>query len=379
MSWHTLVVATLVVLVGVVALAVVVVLTKVLRTRREQAARAALAPYRLHLVALAAGEDEDGSHLQALMEAPAAVHGVVDDAVVEFLQKVRGAPTDELSMVLLTHGALERAPHHLRSRSERERARAAQMLGLCRVGSALPLLITALQDSSLEVRVAAAQALGQLGEPTAAAPLLAAVGAEHGIPAGIGADSVSSLGVGVAPALVDALGSTSSTTRTVAAYVSGVGSFRRSVPALRELVRSDPDLTVRETSATALGNIGAADDVEVLAEHTGAVHPLPLRRICAEALGALGDPAAVPHLSALLSDPDPRLAEIAATSLLELGPRGRAVVAPVEEEEARTAQEGAWDDRRGLPVASAVTVAALRDGVPDPLGQGSTDAPGSAR
>jgi hypothetical protein len=375
MTWHALVVATVVVLLGCVVLAVLVALTKVLRTRRERAARAALAPYRMHLVALAAGEDEDGAHLQALMEAPEEVHGVVDAAVVEFLQKVRGAPTDELSMVLLTHGALERAPHLLRSRSDRDRARAAQMLGLCRVGSALPLLIEALRDGSLEVRVAAAQALGQLGEPTAAAPLLAAVGAEHGIPAGVGADAVGSLGVGVAPALVDALASPSPTTRTVAAYLSGIGSFRRSVPVLRELVRSDPDLTVRETSAAALGNIGAADDVEVLAEHTGAVHPLPLRRICAEALGTLGDPAAVPHLAALLDDPDPRLAEVAAASLLELGPRGRAVVDPVEEAEAQTALQGAWDSRRGLPVASAATMAALRDGVRDDLPGG----PGAAQ
>ncbi|GAB3444553.1 hypothetical protein GCM10027517_24370 [Phycicoccus ginsengisoli] len=365
MSWHTLLVATLVVLVCSVALAVVVALTKVLRTRRERATRAALAPYRMHLVALAAGEDEDGDHLQTLMDAPEAVRGVIDDAVVEFLQKVRGAPTEELSMVLLTHGALERAPHHLRSRHERERARAAQMLGLCRVGSALPLLIEALRDTSLEVRVAAAQALGQLGEATAAAPLLAAVGAEHGIPAGVGADAVGSLGVGVAPALVDALASPSPTTRTVAAYVSGIGSFRRSVPALRELVRSDPELSVRETSATALGSIGAADDVEVLAQHTAAPHPLPLRRICAEALGTLGDPAAVPHLAALLGDPDPRLAEIAATSLLQLGPTGHAAVQPVEQAEAESAQQGIWDPRRGLPVASAATMEALREGRTD--------------
>lgn len=53
----------------------------------------------------------------------------------------------------------------------------------------------------------------------------------------------------------------------------------------------------------------------------------------------------MPTLAALLRDPDPRLAEIAATSLVRLGPCGRAAL------------DAAADER---PVQSALTVAALQ-------------------
>jgi HEAT repeat protein len=114
---------------------------------------------------------------------------------------------------------------------------------------------------------------------------------------------------------------------------------------LRHLLAADPDLTVRETCAQAIGTIGRTDDVEALARHTEASHPPPLRRMCAEALGDLGEPSAVPTLAALLHEPDPRLAEIAATSLVRLGPCGR------------DALEAASDAR---PVRSALTLAALQ-------------------
>jgi HEAT repeat protein len=45
--------------------------------------------------------------------------------------------------------------------------------------------------------------------------------------------------------------------------------------------------------------------------------------MCAGALGDLGEPSAVPTLAALLHEPDPRLAEIAATSLVRLGSAAR--------------------------------------------------------
>jgi HEAT repeat protein len=172
------------------------------------------------------------------------------------------------------------------------------------------------------------------------------VGAPNGgLPAGLAADALLGMGVGISGALGDALADPDPRTRTVAAHLCGVGSFTRALPSLRDRLAHDPDLTVRETCAQALGSIGRADDVEVLARHTEAVHPLPLRRVCAEALGALGEDAAVPTLAALLRDPDPRLAELAATSLVRLGSCGRAAL------------DAAADER---PVQAALTVAALQ-------------------
>ncbi len=311
------------VLTACVALVLLIVATKVTRTLREQRVAALVAPHRPHLLAVASGEDDDGAHRDALMEVDGPARGAVDDAVVELLSKVRGAPAEELAAVLLAHGAVDRAPHDLRHRSTLRRARAAHVLGLCHVGAALPLLVEALGDPAPEVRVAATRALGRIGEPSASAAMLAAVGAERVVPAGPAADALEGMGVGISTSLRDALSAPSPTTRTVAAYLSGEGSFTRSREGLRTALAHDVEPTVRAAAAVALGRMGQAEDVEVLLDQTAPSQPRALRRACASALGELGEPSAVSGLRELLFDDDPRLAEIAATSLGQLGQPGR--------------------------------------------------------
>jgi HEAT repeat protein len=308
------------------ALLVLIVTTKLTRTRRDRRTSALVAPHRMDLLAVASGEDEDGVHRDALITVDGPARDALDDAVVDLLAKVRGVPAEELASVLLAHGAVDRAPHDLKHHNTIRRARAAHILGLCHVGAALPLIVDALRDPAPEVRVAATRALGRLGEPSAAPPLLAAAGAERAVPAGPAADALEQMGVGIADALRDGLLATSPTTRTVSAYLSGEGSFTRSIDLLRLSLTTDEDPVVRATSAVALGRMGRAADVAVLLEGTGEQQPSGLRRACAAALGDLGDPSAVDGLRELLADPDPRLAEIAATSLLRLGPAGRAAL-----------------------------------------------------
>jgi HEAT repeat protein len=337
--------ATFVVFAAGAVLAVVLVLTKLGRDRRARRRAALVAPLRRHLIAVSAGED-DGTSRAALAAADGPARHAVIGAVSELLGKVRGLPAEQLVEVLDRHGALASAMTDLHHASPVRRARAAQLLGVSRVPDAVDPLVEALGDKASEVRASAAYALGLIGDPRAAAPLLRAVGAPRaGLPAGLAADALLGMGVGISGALGDALADPDPRTRTVAAHLCGVGSFTRAVPSLRERLAHDPDLTVRETCAQALGRIGRADDVEVLTRHTEAVHPLPLRRVCAEALGALGEDAAVPTLAALLRDPDPRLAELAATSLVRLGPCGRAALA------------AAADER---PVQAALAVAGLQ-------------------
>jgi HEAT repeat protein len=314
------------VLLACLALVLLIVTTKLTRTLRDRRTLALVAPHRLHLLAVASGEDDDGSHRDALIAVDGPAREALDDVVVDLLTKVRGVPAEELASVLLAHGAVDRAPHDLVHRSTIRRARAAHVLGLCHVGAALPLVVEALRDPAPEVRVAATRALGRLGEPSAAAPLLAAVGADRAVPAGPAADALEQMGVGIAGALRDGLLATSPTTRTVAAYLSGEGSFTRSTDLLRLSFRTDEDPVVRAASAVALGRMGRPADVPVLLEGTGAEQPSGLRRACAAALGDLGDPTAVDGLTGLLADPDPRIAEIAATSLLKLGPVGRSAL-----------------------------------------------------
>jgi hypothetical protein len=316
---------------------VLVVATKVRRTVRQRRRAALLRPFRSQLIVVSAGEDEGRAALSALVAADGAAGRVVDAAAVGMLGKVRGMPADQLVEVLQVHGAVRDATSDLRHRSPVRRARAAQLLGLTRARITAPALVTALRDDAVEVRAGAAYALGLMGDADAAGPLLEAVDApDAGLPAGIAAQALLSMGVGISQALLDGLYSERAGTRHLAAYVSGVGSFTRSVPALRRLLENDVDLTVREASATALAAIGTALDVGVLGRHTVPGLPLSLRRTCAIALGELGDVAAVPLLTELLDDPDPRLAELAARALVELGPAGQSALLerPVSEPDA---------------------------------------------
>ena len=332
---------------GLVAL---LVATKVLRTRHERRAAELVQHHRLHLVAVAAGEDDDGSHLRALEAVDGEAREPLDDVVIDLLTKVRGAPAEALASLLLAHGVADRAPHDLRHRNPVRRARAASALGLCDVGSALPLLVEALKDHSPQVRVAATSALGRIGQPSAARPILAAVGAEDAVPAGPAADALERMGVGVSPALAEGLGADSATTRTVAAYVSGEGAFSRSVPGLREALAADPDLTVRETAATALGKVGRSDDVLFLLRYAAADQPLSLRRSAVAALAELGDASSIDAMAGLAADDDPRVAETAAEALLRLGAPGRAALDQVPPSPA---------------VETARLVAAMRRGTPE--------------
>jgi len=320
-------VSSALVLLACLGLVLLIVSTKVLRTLRERRTAALVAPHRPDLLAVASGEDDDRVHRDALIAVDGAARDALDDVVVDLLGKVRGVPAEELASVLLAHGAVDRAPHDLSHRNTVRRARAAHVLGLCHVGAALPLVVEALRDPAPEVRVSATRALGRLGQPSAAAPLLAAVGAERAVPAGPAADALEGMGVGIADALRDALLATSPTTRTVAAYLSGEGSFTRSTDLLRLSLRTDEDPVVRAAAAVALGRMGRPVDVPVLLEGTQAQQPSELRRACAAALGDLADASAVDGLLGLLADPDPRLAEIAATSLIRLGPVGHSALA----------------------------------------------------
>jgi HEAT repeat protein len=327
-----------VVLAACLAMVVLIVATKVARTRRERRTAALVAPYRIDLLAVSAGEDDDGSHRARLVGADGPSREALDGTMTTLLGKVRGAPADHLAEVLHAHGAIDRAMEELEHRSSVRRARAAHLLGLCHIHRALSGLAAALGDPTPEVRASAAHALGLIGNPAVARRVLDAVGTSRPIPAGAAADALEGMGTGISEALLDALHDPSPTVRTVAAQVSGEGSFTRSTPRLRELLTHDPDLTVREAVAGALAHLGRAEDVEVLARHTGNEQPTPLRRTCVTALGELGEPSAAPHLVALLDDTDPRLAELAATALLCLGALGREALGDRQGSAAETAR-----------------------------------------
>lgn len=324
-------VATVGVLGACAALVLAIVVVRVDRLWRERREQRLLAPLRAGLIRVAAGEDADGLATRELASTTGPTATILDRRIVALLGKVRGAPTEQLVQVLRAHGAVDRAHCDLSRRSPVRRARAAQALGLTRAHEARPGLESALGDRHLEVRASAAFALGLLGHPESGAAVLAAVagtdarrGSVMGLPAGAASEALLAMGVGISTDLLDGMRHEHPRTRTVAAHVSGTGSFTRGLDQLRELLEHDPEVTVREVAATAIGQLGRRpEDVDALARLTGAGAPRSLRRACVVALGELRLPEAVPLLSGLVTDEDERLRELAATALLTLGPLGR--------------------------------------------------------
>lgn len=325
-------------------LALSVIVAKFNRLRRENRTANALAPVRWALIELAAGEPEG---LPTLRAARGSTADAIDESAVRLLAKVRGEPANQLVAVLEEHGALDRARAEASHRSPVRRAHAVQLLGLARVNDSTALISEALEDPASEVRASAAYAAAYLADPWLAAPLLRSVGEGDGIPAGLAADALLEMGVEIAPVLRAAMRNPAPHTRMVAAHVAGVGTFVHALPELRELIDSDPDLTVRVEAAEALGLIGRDSEVDLLARHTAVGEPTDLRRASARALGRVGSPNAVPALLELLDDSDTRLAELAAQALVQLGPRA------IDTLEAR----------RGEPaVGTALVLAGLRAG-----------------
>jgi len=332
----------LLVLLACLALALSVIWSKVTRLRRERRTARSLAPVRGALIELAAGEP---GGLRILRSARGKTADAIDETAVALLAKVRGEPANQLVAVLEDHGALERAKLEVSHRSPVRRARAVQLLGLARVDDSTALISEALEDEASEVRASAAYAASYLADPWLAAPLLRAVGTGEGIPAGLAADALLEMGVEITPVLRAAMRNTAPRTRMVAAHVAGVGTFVQALPELRELIGTDPDVTVRVEAAEALGSIGQDSEVVLLARHTRPDQPTDLRRACAEAMGRIGSPLAHDDLVGLLDDDDPRLAELAAESLVAIGPRGVATL----------------EQRRDEPAAgTALVLAALR-------------------
>lgn len=338
--------------VGVIAAA------KLHRGRAGRKTATLLMPYRRALIALACGEDEDGQAAVLLSELPPATWDRLRPSVVAFLTKVRGTPADDLGELIRSHGEIDAAKAKLTSRSAIRRARAAYLLGLVRDSGSVGLVLPLLKDPDADVRLVAARALGSMGDSSAASGVLHALRTNHGqigLPAWVAAEALLSMGVEIAPALQIGLTSKDPAVRNVCAMVAGHGVFLSTAPLLRVLLASDSDGAVRASAAVALGRVGGGNDVVTLARHAGASEVTGLRRTCVTALGELGHRGSLRALAVLLGDGDRRVAELAATSLVRIGPGG---IARLEEAAAVTPQSPS-----GRAAGVAIALARLREPV----------------
>ncbi|MDT0215053.1 HEAT repeat domain-containing protein [Rothia sp. ARF10] len=314
------------VLVGVivfcVVLAVVVIVSRVRIARRAEKSRQRLAPLRADLLAVAAGEDEDGTSRRRLVQDRTAGPDL-DKAVVDLLTKVRGGPADDLVEVLRERQGVARALHSLGAASSVRRARATRILGLLRDPSHTSDLLRMLDDRSGEVRIVAARAIGALGPSagsSAAGAVLRAVRSRRsapGVPATVALSTLTQLGVEAEAAVFAGLDDDDPGVRNVAAAVAGHNLFVATGSRLAQMAASDPDHTVRVSATEALGAVGRPTDVQVIVGLLAPDEPAVVRRAAARALGELGGDVAVAGLVSVLGDDDRFLATSAATALAE--------------------------------------------------------------
>lgn len=308
-----------------VAAVAVIVISKLRRGRVGARSVAMLAPYRLSLVIMASGEDVDGQAMASLCAVPTDIWTRLRPGVVAFLPKVRGLPADDLGELMRAHGEVDKAVKMLSARSAVDRASAAYLLGLVRDPDSVPQVLRLLEDPAPDVRLVAARALGAVGDPSAATGVLRGLrtrNGEIGLPAWVASEALLAMGAGIRTALQGGLSSDDPAVRNVCTVVAGHGNFHATAPQLRILLASDNDGDVRAAAAVALGRVGGVEDVATLARHSDASELTVLRRTCATALGDLGHREGLEILAGLLGDGDRRLAELAADSLVRMGSEG---------------------------------------------------------
>jgi HEAT repeat protein len=180
---------------------------------------------------------------------------------------------------------------------------------------AVPSVSRALRDGDAEVRRAAADALGSMEDDEAVPALLAAARdadaeVRHAVLEALGnLHDRRAMG-----AFVGGLSDANVEVRRAAAQ--GIGNLEnvRNVPP--ELVRAmeDPDAEVRQGVANALGHIGDPAAVRALVAHVGDVN-VEVRQAVVNALEEFDDPAVTPALRAALKDANADVREAAARAL----------------------------------------------------------------
>ncbi|MBC7287129.1 MAG: HEAT repeat domain-containing protein [Armatimonadetes bacterium] len=178
------------------------------------------------------------------------------------------------------------------------------------------VLIAHLSDPRPEVKAAAAEALGRIGDPKAAQPLVATLvhnrfGAVREIEV-----ALEKLGAPALPFIVPALNHPEAEVRRAGVEaLAKIGTPDAVVPLAQRL--KDPDIAIRRRAADALITLADARVVPQLIEALRDPDPhvyYPAR----DALANVGGPA-VPALIAALADPQPRVAHMAEQALARVG------------------------------------------------------------
>jgi hypothetical protein len=308
----------------VVLLSAATVLRRYYRGRQERRRARVVEPLREVLIRLVTDSTGDHASLEhrSLMATPARTWRALEPTVLELLRKVRGESRQVLVALVVAKGTMERMRRQSRRPGAVRRAHAAELLGLLGQADAGADLVRLLDDRDPEVRLVAARALGELGDPSAADALLETLLRTRSVPLRVVARSLARLGPGAGPALVEGLGSSAPLVRAVCSEICGVLGVTAAQTVLLDVIDRDPDDDVRIRAARALGRIGLPSALPALVRATDRSASPALRAVAARALGDLGGPGSVEFLEVLLGDADHRVSTNAGQSMSRVGASG---------------------------------------------------------
>jgi HEAT repeat protein len=237
------------------------------------------------------------------------------------LPALRGTDRETLARLLEERGATRTARQRCHSRRTNVRVTACQLLGDIGSSFAVLDLVPLLDDHRPAVRVAAARALGRLGQPAGATALLGAVEGRHPIPVDVAADAIQQIRDWPLSVLHPCLTHPSESTRALAVEMLGRTQALENLTELLDILQNDPSTDVRVRAIRALGRTGSPRAVEPLMECVPSGPPAMVAE-AVSALGRLGATAAVPTLRVTLLGPSPALMQTAVAALAAIEPLG---------------------------------------------------------
>jgi HEAT repeat protein len=212
----------------------------------------------------------------------------------------------------------------LKSSNADVRVNSARSLGSTKQKKAVPSLIKSLQDENQQVRLAAIEALGAIGHPASADPLISAlVNAPKTAKSGVAAEcqsiaeALAFIGSAATKPLTLALSSEDRDARRWAACALGMIKDPQAVDPLIQALE-DSRSEVRKAAALALGQIGDGRALKALIKALTS-RDLETRRAAAEALGYIGSEEGAGSLMKAVADPGEPVQLAAIRSLAKIG------------------------------------------------------------
>lgn len=232
---------------------------------------------------------------------------------------------DALKRLAPIYSGLSYLPEALRdlgSRHWSRRLRAAEQLGYLGEESAIPPLMNALRDESLDVRLAAALSLARLGCNGAVLPIIGALNLPGEISQRRVAEILSMLGRNAEESLLGILQDRSSdpSALCIATRTCGLLRLRGAVPPL-QLLLDHPNEDVRINAVRTLASLGDISSARRIREIRDDAS-WKVRSAVMRTLGILRDQSSIPVLTESLGDPEWWVRHHAADSLRQLGEGG---------------------------------------------------------